>query len=69
MHILNHFVTAQCFVLLLFYPHAERVIWMHSGNSDLAYYKTLIFLVNFIYYKCTYIKCKTRHVPEDFTCI
>ena len=37
MHILNHFVTAQCFLLLLFYPDAERVIWIRSGNSELAY--------------------------------
>ena len=41
MHILNHFVTAQCFRLLLFYPGAERVIWMRSGNSELAYYPCL----------------------------
>ena len=37
MHILNNFVTAQCFLLLLFYPDAERVIWMRSSNSELAY--------------------------------
>ena len=37
MHILNHLVPAQCFRLLLFYPDAERVIWMRSGNSELAY--------------------------------
>ena len=30
MHILNHFVPAHCFLLLLFYPDAERVIWMCS---------------------------------------
>ena len=40
MHILNRFVTAQCFLLLLFYPDAERVIWMRSGNSELAYFQT-----------------------------
>ena len=37
MPILNHFVTAQCFLLLLFYPDAEHVTWMRSGNFELAY--------------------------------
>ena len=38
MHILNHFVPSQCFLLLLFYPDAERVIWISSCNSELAYW-------------------------------
>ena len=38
MHILNHFVTAQCFLLLLFYPDAERdqrVIWILDAQWQL----------------------------------
>ena len=31
MHILNNFVAAQCFLLLLFYPDAERII---SGPAE-----------------------------------
>ena len=37
MHDLNNFVPAQCFLLLVYYPDTERVIWMRSGNSKLAY--------------------------------
>ena len=41
MHILNNFVTAQRFVLLLFYTDVERVISMRSGNSELAYLRLI----------------------------
>ena len=48
MHILNHFVTAQCFLSRLFYPDAERVIWICRGNSELAYCGTRSFRIVYI---------------------
>ena len=37
MHILILPVSATCYSSNAIYPDAERVIWMRSANSELAY--------------------------------
>ena len=37
MHAIMFVVLAGCYFSTAFYPDAERVIWMRSGNSELAY--------------------------------
>ena len=44
MHASMSVVLAGCYFSTAFYPDAERVIWMRSRNSELAYWNILISL-------------------------
>ena len=37
MHALMFVVLTGCYFSTAFYPDAERIIWMRSRNSELAY--------------------------------